>query len=123
LLGNLTAAAAMDIIAVQDGVGALHATIADIPSWFEAMRTAVKEARPQIEFWVDLETYGAGFTPAPVSRVIEQLKAVSPYVDGVTTFSFNHYDSPQQGHDAQFKDWAAFVNSTIEETRSSNVFV
>jgi len=113
LLGELTRAAAMDVVAVQDGVGVLHATVADLPAWFQAIRAAVKAARPETEFWVDLESFeavGAAFAPADVSRVVEQLQAVSPYVDGVTTFSFNHYDSPQQGHNAQFKDWSAYVN-------------
>jgi hypothetical protein len=109
--GRIVAGAPLDVVALQDGIGVGHASVATIASWLSPMRTAIKNARPATEFWSDLETCLTDFTAAPVSRVIQQLEAEKAYVDKFTTFSFNHYDSPQQGHTTQYNDWKAYTDT------------
>ena len=106
--GRILATAPVDIVAVQDGIGVGHATVANIAAWLCPLRTAIKTARPSTQLWSDLETNTPGYTSAPVSRVIDQLNAEKTCVDKFTTFSFNHYDSPQQGHAAEFNEWKAY---------------
>lgn len=37
------------------------------------------------------------FAPAPPEQIVQQLKAISPYVERVVTFDFYHYMSPYRG--------------------------
>jgi len=108
--GTIVAGAPLDVVAVQDGIGVGHATVATIASWLSPMGTAINNARPATQFWVDLETLDPDFTPAQVSRVIQQIEAEKAYVDKVTTFSFNHYDSPMQGHTTEYNAWKAYTD-------------
>jgi hypothetical protein len=108
--GYIVTTAPLDIVAVQDGIGVGHATVSNIASWLQPLGTALKAARPGIAFWTDLETLNSNYTPAAVSRVIQQIEAEKAYVDKVTTFSFNHYDSPQQGHTAEYTQWKAYTD-------------
>ncbi len=108
--GRIVAGAPLDVVALQDGIGVGHATVSSIASWLSPMRTAIKNARPSTQFWVDLETF-RNSNPADVTRVIQQLEAEKAYVDKVTTFSFNHYDSPQQGNQAQYDVWKAYTDT------------
>jgi hypothetical protein len=109
--GRIVAAAPLDIVAVQDGIGVGHATVADMPLWLGSMHTAIDANRPATQFWSDLETLRKGYNPADVSRVIQQLEGEKLYVDKFTTFSFNHYDSPQQGHQTQYTQWKAYTDT------------
>jgi len=108
--GYIVTTAPLDVVAVQDGIGVGHATVQNIASWLQPLGTALKAARPGIAFWVDLETLNPNYTPAAVSRAIQQIEAEKAYVDKVTTFSFNHYDSPQQGHTAEYNEWKAYTD-------------
>jgi hypothetical protein len=109
--GNIMTKAPIDVVAVQDGIGTGHSTLADVASWLQPLRDAVKAARPATEFWSDLETLNPDFSPAPVSRVIDQMTTERPYVDKFTSFSFNHYDSPQQGHTTEYDAWKAYTDA------------
>jgi hypothetical protein len=108
--GEIIATAPIDVVAVQDGIGVGHATVANIGDWLEPLRTAIKAARPSTQLWSDLETMVPN-APASVSRLIEQLNAEKAYVDKFTTFSFNYYDSPQQKHAAEYADWKAYTDT------------
>jgi hypothetical protein len=108
--GYIVTNAALDVVAVQDGIGVGHATTANIGAWLSPLRNSIKAARPSTQFWSDLETMNPDFTPAAVSRVIDQLNAEKAYVDKFTTFSFNHYDSPQQGQTANYNAWKAYTD-------------
>ena len=113
--GYIVGQAPLDVIAVQDGIGVGHATLSNIASWLAPLRTALKNARPATEFWSDLETmnpdHTRGFVSAPASRLIQQVETEKPYVDKITTFSFNHYDSPQQGHATEYGQWKAYTDT------------
>jgi len=109
--GYIVANAPIDVVAVQDGIGVGHSTLANIGSWLSPLRNAIKAARPSTQFWSDLETLNPDYTTAPVSRVIDQLNAEKAYVDKFTTFSFNHYGSPQQGNKTEYTDWKAYTDT------------
>lgn len=97
----------VDILMLQDGVGVGHATVEQIPEWFEAVCDAAHLAGKQC--WSDLENFATTsgkdsgpFTPAPPERVAAQHRAAAPYVDRIITFSFLHYMSPVAGTDPQY---------------------
>jgi hypothetical protein len=109
--GKILVSAPIDVIALQDGIGAGNSSIRTVAQWFSAMRTSIKKTRPTTQFWSDLETMTTNYTPASVSRVLQQLAVEKPYVDKFTTFSFNHYDSPQQGYTSNYNAWKRYSDT------------
>ena len=89
--------APVDIVAMQDGIGVGHTTVERLAPWFRAMRHAISESRPSTRLWSDTETFTLddGRT-MPINGIIDDLRAVRPYVSKSLSFSFNHYISPQQ---------------------------
>jgi hypothetical protein len=86
----------IDVLALQDGVGAGHATKAQLPEWFGAVGNAIQHARPTTQFWADTETYTNGDATMPIHSIVNDMRAVPTYVSHYVSFSFNHYLSPQQ---------------------------
>jgi len=105
---NILFAAPIDVINMQDGCGAsndggntTHATISTLAPWFEATKCAIQKKRPTTLLWSNVETFDMDekgrFLPAKDSnRILQQIKAVTPYVSKISSFSFIHY---------QTKDW------------------
>jgi len=109
--------APIDIVAVQDGIGVDHCSVETIGTWLSALKDAIAAVRPSTQLWSDLETLDSDFTPALISRVIDQINAEAPYVVKFTSFSFNHYDSPQQGHTSEYNDYKAYVDQYMLSTQ------
>ncbi|GBC94973.1 hypothetical protein HRbin16_00759 [bacterium HR16] len=96
----------VDVVALQDGVGARgwdEQIEQRVPPYFAAMQRACKQRG--VKLWCDLECFRLtnsnpsrpAFAPASAERILQQLKAVSPYVERVVTFDFYHYMSPYRG--------------------------
>lgn len=109
---SILANSAIDIIALQDGVGAGHATVSDLASWFSATRDAIDTARPSTLLYDDAETYTfglQGLQPMPVSGFVADMNTVAPYVDDFWAFAYDHYQSPQSVvspyYDATYQDF------------------
>lgn len=109
--GNILKVAPIDVIALQDGIGCEHASVSSIGNWLEALGTKIREIRPATELWSDLETFTTKLQSAPIERVISQIQAEKQYVTKITSFSFNHYDSPNTGHAGQFLQYKEYVDS------------
>jgi hypothetical protein len=109
--GSILKVAPIDVIALQDGIGCGHASVATIGEWLAALGTKIREVRPATELWSDLETFTPSFAPAPIDRVITQINAERIYVAKITSFSFSHYDSPNNGRTEQFGQYLKYVNS------------
>jgi hypothetical protein len=88
----------IDVVALQDGVGAGHARTADLAAWFRSTDNAIAASRPSTRLFADTETFvmgSSGFQPMPVADFVAHMKAVQPYVDGYWSFAYSHYQSPQ----------------------------
>lgn len=103
---NLLLGRPVDVVALQDGVGARgwdEQIEERVTPYFAAMQRACRQRG--VKLWCDLECFRLTnanpsrpqFAPATAERVIRQLKAVSPYVERVVTFDFYHYMSPYRG--------------------------
>lgn len=99
----------IDIIALQDGVGAGHAVTADLDDWFIATKTAIDNESPSTELWSDVETFNLDFKPMNMQTVLSDMLAVEDYVTNYTSFSFNHYMSPQQVNSFYFDTYKNYV--------------
>lgn len=86
----------IDVIALQDGVGAGHATTDQLATWFAATRAAIEQAGTSTELWADTETFTPGSQPMAVRDVVANMAAVDGYVSRYWSFSYNHYQSPRQ---------------------------
>ncbi|WP_258953413.1 DUF4434 domain-containing protein [Lentzea californiensis] len=103
----------IDVISLQDGIGAGHATVAMLPEWFAAMRKAITDADSSAILISDTETFfigASGLQPMPAKDIIAAVKAVDPYVDGYWSFSYNHYQSARSkfgstAYDAAYRAW------------------
>ncbi|WP_313546317.1 DUF4434 domain-containing protein [Leifsonia aquatica] len=91
---SILGSAPIDVIALQDGVGAGHATTAQLATWFAATKSAITSARPATKLWADSETFNPDFTPMSISQLVADLNAVAPYVSKTLSFSYDHYQSP-----------------------------
>jgi hypothetical protein len=88
----------IDVLALQDGVGAGHGTPATIEPWFAAMRNAIMLARARTVLIADTETFkigASGLQPMPVNEIVSSMKAVKGHVAAYWSFSYNHYQSPR----------------------------
>ncbi|MBP2637058.1 MAG: fibronectin [Firmicutes bacterium] len=109
--GNILKTAPIDIIALQDGFGGGQVSAADIGIWLAALQLKIAEVRPQTELWSDLETFTPEYLPASISRVISQIKAEQKFVSKFTSFSFNHYNSPNNKHRLPYFQYKNYVDS------------
>ena len=85
----------VDILSMQDGVGCgRNLTPENVKPYFEGMMRACKDSG--VEFWADVEIFDSvpEWKPAQVERVVRQMESVSPYVEKIVVFEFNHYYSP-----------------------------
>lgn len=109
----------IDIIALQDGVGAGHATVADLADWFSATRAAITAARPATRLISDTETFvfgPGGLQPMPLGAVIADLTAVQSYVDGYWAFAYDHYQSPLSVPAANHATYLDYLANGVVET-------
>lgn len=86
----------IDIIALQDGIGVGHATYDQLSTWFNATKQAINRSGKSVELWADTETFIDESKPMPIINLVENMKAVVPYVDNFTSFSFLQYNSYHQ---------------------------
>ncbi|MDI4648853.1 DUF4434 domain-containing protein [Cohnella hashimotonis] len=110
--------AAIDVIALQDGIGAGHATTAQLAAWFSATKAAITNARPATALWDDAETFNLDFKPMDIKLLKDDLAAVQPYVSKYTSFSFNHYISPQQVNPLYFTTYKSYFQTGAVDASS-----
>jgi chitodextrinase len=106
----------VDILALQDGVGAGHATKNDLPVWFSAVGNAIQKSRPQVQFWADTETFNVDSEPQGIHSIVADMRAVQPYVSSYLSFSFNHYLSPQQVNPLYYQTYLNYFASGAVES-------
>jgi Domain of unknown function (DUF4434)/Domain of unknown function (DUF5109)/F5/8 type C domain len=108
----------LDILALQDGIGAGHATVSQLPTWYQATQTAICTSAPGMKFWSDAETYVvvSGFNPIFTSTLVADMKVEDPYVSNFLSFSFNHYMSPQQVNPVFYNTYLDYLSTQTVET-------
>ncbi|MDR1563342.1 MAG: DUF4434 domain-containing protein [Oscillospiraceae bacterium] len=101
------------IIALQDGIGAGHAKTNQIAPWYEATLNAINDAGKAgiCELWSDVEIFNSDWQPMPIGTIVADMEAVKPYVTTYTSFSFNHYMSPQEVRPEYYQTYKNYYNT------------
>ncbi|MHA6482089.1 DUF4434 domain-containing protein [Paenibacillus sp. strain BS8-2] len=108
----------IDILALQDGIGAGHAVTADLAAWFEATEDAIDTAGSGTALWADTETFNLDFKPMDMKLMLDNMEEVSPYVSKYTSFSFNHYMSPQTVNPLYYETYSEYVTTGVMDAVS-----
>lgn len=100
LVENALRDTGIDILALQDGVGAKNNTIKQLDSLFAYTKYSTDKLG--IKLYGNVETFSStpqGNIPAPKERISTQLLIQKPYVEKFVAFSLNHYQSNGSGTD------------------------
>lgn len=85
----------IDVMAVQDGVGAGNTTVDVLPEWFQATKGAIADAKSKCLLWSDTETYNiVDFSTMPINGIVADMEAVAPSVTNMLSWSFSDYLDP-----------------------------
>ncbi|MCX5754186.1 MAG: DUF4434 domain-containing protein [Candidatus Krumholzibacteria bacterium] len=125
LFADLLAGSGVEILILQDGVGANRREKlmdSNVVPYFRAMQDVCGEA--EIEIWSDIEIFrycpsGRGREPASVERILEQIDAEAPFVSSFVMFDFFHYMSPCRGEEQKrlFED---YLRATADSSGASH---
>lgn len=88
----------IDIVALQDGIGAGHVKNAGLAEWFAAMHKAIKDSGSAATLIADTETFvvgASGLQPMAVSQIKFDMDVIRDYVSAYWSFSYSHYQSPR----------------------------
>lgn len=113
-----------DIIALQDGVGCDRGLTPE--NIIPAYRTVSKVCREHhVQFWSDLEifdTVADDWKPTAATRVLAQAKAVSPYVQKIVVYDYNHQMSTLRGQDEQklYQDYLKLFADVLKKKNYHN---
>ncbi len=102
-----------DVFVPQDCVGAGGLELSSVPAWFSKLKQAV-DTKPGLKFWGNVETFISPYgVSAPLSRVVEQLKAEKPYVENFISFAYDHYNSPLIVHKDYNDSYIYYCNKGV----------
>ncbi|GKU77721.1 DUF4434 domain-containing protein [Paenibacillus sp. L3-i20] len=111
----------IDIVAVQDGVGANHANTAELASWFAATKNAIIASGSSTVLWANAENFDKNYNPMNMELMIANMRAVQPYVSHYTSFSFNHYMSPQTVNPVYYATYRNYLTTSIMDSTAPSV--
>jgi hypothetical protein len=96
----------IDIVALQDGVGAGYTTLNQVSNIFSYTKKATNVLG--IKLYADTETYTYTSNinySAPQSRITSQLSLEKTYVQGFVAFSIDHYQSIYLNQEQNYNDY------------------
>ena len=130
LIYDIAKGTGIDIIAIQDGIGcrreliddqdqARAKALKDVDKWFKASMKGIKKAGNNSKLWADIETFTeriekgkSAFYAASIDRIIKQIEIEEPFVDKITSFSFQAYQDFDKSIEL-FECYENYVNDCI----------
>jgi hypothetical protein len=94
MLQNILKGTGINIVALQDSVGAGYNTTSQLASIYSYTKKATDSSG--MALYADTETYtykSSKYYSAPQSRITTQLAKVNPYIMGYVSFSTDHYQN------------------------------
>jgi len=137
LMHDIAKGTGIDIIAVQDGIGCRRQAIddkeqkrskalKDVDKWFKASLKGIKKARNNTRLWADIETFTekieegkSVFYSASIKRIVKQIKIEKPFVEKITSFSFQAYQDFDKDEEL-FESYKKYVSDY--KSRNEGIF-
>lgn len=106
-----------DIFCPQDSVGAGGVPLTNSSGWFYQLAEAAKTVEG-LQFWANVELFEqynisgeTKFATASLTRVLQQMEAVQPFVSRIICFAYSHYFSPAQVREAYHSAYMEYVRT------------
>jgi hypothetical protein len=91
----LLSASAIDIVALQDGVGARGLSTAKLDANLPYYRAMIDACQSRCEVWANVESFNSDFTTAASwERFLAQMQTLAPLVPSQITYEYTHYLMP-----------------------------
>ncbi len=120
--GYILARAPIDVIALQDGVGAGNTTVDVLPEWFLATKNAIADANSKCLLWSDTETFQiADWSTMPIGGIVDDMRAVQPYVSSMLSWSFPDYLNPQTVNPFYYETYRQYVTTGLLDSQAPTV--
>jgi len=107
MVGNILNGTGIDIVALQDSIGAGYNEMSLIDSLFSYTKKATDAIG--IKLYADTETFifqSSKYSSAQQVRISKQLSAERKYVEGFVAFSINHYQNRNiVGQESNYNDY------------------
>lgn len=114
---HILANAPIDVIALQDGVGAGNTTIDDQPEWFAATKGAIADAGTKTQLWSDTETYNiADWSPMSINGLVADINAEAPFVSNMISWSFSDYLDPHTTNPFYYLTYLEYATTGAQDT-------
>ncbi|WP_082023921.1 DUF4434 domain-containing protein [Clostridium polynesiense] len=116
ILKNVLNDSSIDILALQDSVGAGFVRLNKLKDLFQATKAAADELK--VKLYADTETFeksGKGFIPADIERIKKQMLIESQFVEKFVAFSINHYQNKHEDKgDQEYENYKIYYNEIIK---------
>lgn len=114
-MGGVLMNTGIDIVSLQDSLGAGFNTINDIGTLFYYARQATDSLG--MTLYADTETFmdaGNGDVPVVQEEILKRMSEVKPYVDGFVAFSINHFQNKNElSQRSNYQDYLEYYNKNI----------
>ncbi len=106
---KLLTSANIDTVLFQDGIGVNKLQLDNLPNYFEALQTATTKTGVELQAIIEIFTQVSGSpidnnafkaVPAPLDRVVQQLRISAQYTQKNIAFSVPEYMTPEGGAEA-----------------------
>jgi hypothetical protein len=106
MVRNILKGTGIDILALQDAVGAQYNTTEQLASVFSYTKRATDAVGVKLYSVTETFTaYPGGFAAAPQNSISKQLSVVRNYVQGFVAFSISHYQNLQSSSAGDYYDY------------------
>lgn len=106
MIENVLGGSGVDILALQDGVGAAHVDLSQVEGLFRYTRTSTDKVG--VKLYGNIETFTStksGNIPASYDRIFRQFSIEGPYVEDFVAFSLNHFQNGNVGIQKGYYDF------------------
>jgi Domain of unknown function (DUF4434) len=116
----------VDIFAYQDEIGVRKTRLEESAGFYEKLRK-VHDKVPRAALWADVEifrfegkSYKSPLIPGPFPEILQQLEAVSPYVDNILVYQYSGImNKPGSGAFAGHPDSSVLYNDYVNWLKNS----
>lgn len=117
---DILASADIDYLIPQDGTGAGCCNISEVVNWLGIYKNATDTTNSKAvktHLWVVKETFHQStWSSMDVGQIVNEMTQVSPIVENIITFTYDHYQSPKFVNPLYHATYKSYYNTGIVDT-------